>query len=81
MKVTEHKVQLYLPRTLYRYLKSAAASKKASISGFIRALIRQEMSTGPRGEDDPLIAMIGKGRGTGPRDGSRHVDKYLYGER
>ena len=81
MKVTEHKIQLYLPRALYRYLKDAAGRRKASLSGFIRELIRESMGSRTHREDDPLIALIGKARGQGPRDGSRHVDKHLYGRR
>ncbi len=81
MKVTEHKIQLYLPRALYQYAKSAAQRRKASLSGFIRELLRESMSWGVQRDADPLIALIGKARTRGPRDGSRHVDKYLYGKR
>ena len=81
MKVTGHKIQLYLPRALYRYLKNAAQRRKASPSAFLREMIRQSMISGAHRVDDPLVSLIGKARRRGPRDGSRRVDTHLYGMR
>lgn len=81
MKLTECKVQLYLPETLYRLLKEAARKQGASLSAYLRNLLREQVSSRPGTGEDPLLALLKNKRGYGPRDGSRKVDKYLYGDR
>ncbi len=81
MKLTECKVQLYLPETLYRLLKDAAKKQGASLSAYLRNLLRDQVSAGPGKGEDPLLSLLRNKKGYGPRDGSRHVDKHLYGGR
>jgi hypothetical protein len=81
MKVTECKVQLYLPQSLFRYLKEAARRKGASLSAYLRTLLREQVAAEPDKGDDPLLRLLKNEKGYGPRDGSRNVDKYLYGRR
>lgn len=80
VNATEHKLQIYLPGRLYRYLKSAAQRKGVSLSAYLRGLVDEEMRNGACDPDDPIFAYRRIRHGTGVRDASRHVDRYVYGE-
>ena len=81
MKVTECKVQLYLPQALFRFLKESAKRNGESLSAYLRNLLRTQVASDPGRSEDPLIQMLKNPTRGGPRDGSRHVDKYLYGRK
>ncbi|MCC6740247.1 MAG: hypothetical protein IT452_14470 [Planctomycetia bacterium] len=81
MKLTDHKVQLYLPQSLYDFLRQAARRQGASLSAYLRQLLSLQVPGGAPGTEDPLLRLTRNRKGVGPRDGSRNVDKYLYGDR
>jgi hypothetical protein len=79
MVVTEHKLQIYLPRALYRHLKEAARARGVGLSAYVRELLSEDARNGRSGPADPLLALVRSAAPYGPKDGSRHVDRYLYG--
>jgi hypothetical protein len=81
MKVTECKVQLYLPRPLYRFLQEAAEKRESSLSEYLRDLLRERVAAESAAADDPLLRLLANTKPYGPRDGSKRVDDYLYGKR
>lgn len=77
--VTETRLQIYLPRRLHRHLTSAARRKGVSRSAYLRGLLEAQMRNGDAVPDDPLFELTRGRKGTGVRDASRRVDKYVYG--
>lgn len=70
--------QLYFPMDLYLRLKDAASRHKTSIAGFVRLAAERALAEEKNKGDDPLDAIVGKGRSS-DKDLSYRHDKYLYG--
>jgi hypothetical protein len=63
----------------YDYLRDRAAREKKSLSAVVRDLVRvAALPTGSRRGHDPVLSIIGIGRGLGS---TRHHDDILYRRR
>jgi hypothetical protein len=72
--------QIYLTPEQAQRLRRAAARERRTEADVIREALDRRLGGAPaRGEDDPLLGIIGFGSG-GPADLSSRVDDYLYGE-
>lgn len=74
------RTQIYIPETLHERAKSIARGKKQSLANIYRGFIANGLETSKnRGGDLTALAKLNiKG---GPKNLSRDIDKYLYGNK
>jgi len=74
------RAQLYIPETLHERAKSVARSKKQSLANLYRGFITKGLETSKnRGGD--LTSLVKLRLRGGPKNLSRDIDKYLYGDK
>jgi len=73
------RTQIYIPETLHERSKMVARSKKQSLANLYRGFIASGLKASNRGGDLTALAKLNiKG---GPKNLSRDIDKYLYGDK
>jgi len=75
---TQHRTQLYLPKSLYRKIKARSQQEDISMAQFIRNVLSSEFTTDPKKEDTAWDRLLqGSGIGKGPKDLSTRHDHYF----
>jgi len=73
------RTQIYIPETLHERSKNVARNKKQSLANLYRGFIASGLKASSRGGDLTALAKLNiKG---GPKNLSRDIDKYLYGDK
>ena len=73
------RTQIYIPETLHERARAVARSKKQSLAHLYRSFIANGLNASHRGGDLTALAKLNiKG---GPKNLSRDIDKYLYGDK
>ncbi len=73
------RTQIYIPETLHERAKIIARNNKQSLANLYRGFIANGLKASNRGGDLTALAKLNiKG---GPKNLSRDIDKYLYGNK
>jgi len=78
MAVTQHRTQLYLDETRYRYLVDRAEREGVSLAEVVRRLIDEEIAQPKSRRKTKFLDMCLDGFTTGRKDGSTRHDDYIY---
>ena len=74
------RTQLYIPETLHQRAQSVARNKKQSLSNLYRGFITKGLKTYEKHGGD-LTALAKLNIKGGPKNLSRDIDRYLYGNK
>lgn len=74
------RTQIYIPETLHERAKSVARNKKQSLANLYRGFIASGLQASKNRSGD-LTALAKLNIKGGPKNLSRDIDKYLYGNK
>lgn len=77
------RTQLYLPKQLHSELKLQALRKRESVAAIVRRILEEGIENAKQQEPPGavLFKIAGRGKGKVPKDLSKNLTKYLYGEK
>jgi hypothetical protein len=77
--VNKHRAPIIFDTMEYQMLESHARKKKKSVGEVVRDFVRRGLQASSKHKRDPILGIVGLGKGHGdPRAGREH-DKHLYG--
>ena len=74
------RTQVFLPEETYQYIKIRAQRERKPSAQVIREVLEAGMKKSEKQNAGETLLQLAKLGGKGPKDLSKNIDRYLYGE-